>query len=118
MQLYTVKLANKHIISCFDTKGKKIGERTDTIVQTICDLPHQTAMMYKSKDGDRCTVIAQEVARKDARRTNIQTREARQSASKIIQTKKSPTASPSRQSSNMQQAAMRGDMSAAISRGD
>ena len=115
MQLYTVVLENKHIISTFDAKGKKTGEKTEFIKQTICDLPHSTAMMYKTKDAGRVTVIKQDMSGFGERR-GVTQRKAQHHPASITTTRKAPAARPAQQSS-VQQAAATGDMAAAINMG-
>lgn len=118
MQLYTVKLANKHIVSVFDAKGKKTGEKTTIVEQVIRDLPYPTAQMYKNKDGDRCTVIKQTEQTGDRNyRANISTRTAKHTSPNVTSTQKKPTARPARET-NIQRAAMTGDLSAAINQGE
>ncbi|WLR90882.1 hypothetical protein [Shinella zoogloeoides] len=115
MQLYTVVLETKHLISTFNEKGQKIGQRTETIRQTICDLPHSTAMMYRTKDAASVTVTKQDMSdfgRGDGRR-DIAQRSQKRSAAPITTTKKAPAARPAQQTS-VQQAAATGNMTAAI----
>lgn len=113
MQLYTVVLENKHMISTFDEKGRKTGERMEFIKQTICDLPHSTALMYQSKDAGRVTVIKQDMSssNRDNRR-DISTRKVRSTPSAVTTTKKAPAARPTQ--SAVQHAAATGNLTAAI----
>lgn len=113
MQLYTVVLETKHVISTFDAKGNKTGEKTDLIKHTIADLPHSTAMMYKTKDAASVTVIKQDMSdfgRGNGRR-DIAQRSQKRAAAPITTTKKAPAARPA---STVQQAAATGNMTAAI----
>lgn len=62
-QLYTVRMVSKRIISRYDDKGRKIGEREDLVPQVYHDLPYQTALSYKTKFPDnKVDVVAQDVA--------------------------------------------------------
>jgi hypothetical protein len=52
MQLFTVKMIAKRIISLFDFNGDKTGERVEEIPQVYRDLPAQTAQTYKRQFPD------------------------------------------------------------------
>jgi hypothetical protein len=52
MQLFTVKMIAKRIISLFDFNGDKTGERVEEIPQVYRDLPAQTALGYKTNFPD------------------------------------------------------------------
>jgi len=113
MQLYTVILENKHLISTFDEKGRKTGERTELIKQTICDLPLPTAEMYRKKDAASVQIIKQDMREfGDRGRGRDVVRSAKKAASAPA-TKQAPAARPTHQT-NVQQAAATGNMTAAI----
>ncbi len=60
MAYFTVKMVSKKTIVSFDVKGVKTGERTELIPQTYHDLPHVTALAYKTKFPDnQVEIIAQ-----------------------------------------------------------
>ncbi|MCK1543324.1 hypothetical protein IVB12_15520 [Bradyrhizobium sp. 179] len=52
MQLFTVKMIAKRIVSFFDASGAKTGERVEEIPQVYRDLPHPTALGYKANFPD------------------------------------------------------------------
>lgn len=52
MQLFTVKMIAKRFISLFDFNGDKTGERVEELPQVYRDLPHQTALGYKTNFPD------------------------------------------------------------------
>lgn len=111
MQLYTVELQNKHVISLFDAKGKKVGEKIEIIKQVIRDLPWSTVAMYKEKTNGACIVAAQfDEAPRDQQRSSRSSRHASSRDSKPA------TASPVR--STVQRAAETGNLAAAINAGE
>jgi hypothetical protein len=52
MQLFTVKMIAKRFISLFDFNGDKTDERVEEIPTVYRDLPHQTALGYKTNFPD------------------------------------------------------------------
>jgi hypothetical protein len=47
--LYKVTFDQLTLISTFDSKGKKIGEREERVPISLHDLPYRTACMYRDK---------------------------------------------------------------------
>lgn len=113
MQLYTVKMTTAHLISVFDAKGKKIGEKNEPIPVTICDLPAQTARMYAEKNpGGNVQIILQHGVHNDpsARSTAGRFTPKREYTEKVKHSAPAPVSRPKKD------AALTGDMSAAINK--
>jgi len=53
MQLYSVYFTNKHIVTKYNSNGKKIGSYIDDIPQALHALPYSTAMQYATCDNFR-----------------------------------------------------------------
>ena len=119
MQLYTVKMTTKQIVSRFDDKGAKISESEILIPVTYTDLPLQTAQMYRSKNPDgNVQIIAQQAILNSARArpgqyaSTGERRERKQVSSYVPSSKPASKSAP--KPSAVQNAAQSGDLSAAI----
>lgn len=112
MQLYTVHMTTKSIVSRFDDKGRKIEEIVSEIPVTFHDLPLQTAHMYRDKNPDgNVRIVAQQgvLDNKRARASEYASRPREERRA----TKPAASKSTSPQSS-VQNAAQTGDLSAAL----
>lgn len=112
MTLYTVELQNKHIVSMFNDKGVKIGEKTEIIKQVIRDLPSSTVAMYKEKTKGALVITAQ--AEEAPVRSDAIGRTRRENKAPAQVRDYTPSASPKSAQSSIQKAAERGDMAAAL----
>lgn len=110
-QLYTVTFQRHQDISVFDKKGKLIDKKQELIEQTICDLPLQTAKMYRDKT-ENCIVMLQvnEPGRQTARREKVRFLDHERPSERSAKPK---TAHPA-QRNDRNEAARTGDMTAAI----
>ena len=107
LQLYTVILKHENSITRYDAKGKPIVTR-EVVEVKICDLPLQTAQMYRNTDKSThgVTIIKQEAiqqSRSDQNRP-VATRQSARPAQK-------KAAPPVHQ---INQAASTGNMAAAL----
>jgi hypothetical protein len=109
MQLYTVHLRQKKLISCFDSKGRKVGDKTEFITVKFTDLPWPTAKMYRdtSEEG-ACEIIRQEQVIAGSRSRDRVIFEGRETKPR------GSTVAKARSQSAIQKAAATGDMAAAI----
>lgn len=123
MQLYTIILDQKHIVSKFDCKGNKISETTTIVKQTIHDLPLSTAQMYmRTSEPGTCQMIKQDpLVRSGSRRHEVEFSDVKKGKSKRAEPTKTtakarakPAADPSKK---VREAAQTGDLAAAISAG-
>ncbi|QNH71721.1 hypothetical protein V1VFAS_123 [Rhizobium phage V1VFA-S] len=108
MQLYTVHFTTKHVVSQFDDKGRKIGEYTTDIAQTINALPLSTCQGYKKFDNWRVEPYYADISKRpmESKKQSFNFRGAAPTSGK-----KAPAAS------SVKNAAKTGDLAAAISAG-
>jgi hypothetical protein len=76
-QLYTVRMVSRKIISSFDQSGNKTGEREELIPITFHDLPHPTALAYKTKFPDAQVVITMQSGEIGGRKETVHVQSAR-----------------------------------------
>lgn len=120
MQLYTVEIDNLQTITQFDMRGKKTGEKSITLTQTIRDLPQSTAAMYaRTSAPGKCRVIKQDMSTfGEKRRHQVRfsdTKSTRIKRPEPTSLKAKPVAAPV---NKLIEAASTGDMSAAINAGE
>lgn len=114
MQLYTVIIQQQSIVSSFDSKGNKTSEESKMIEVTIRDMPDATARMYKSTDPHgTCQIIAQSASIPSARNDRSEYKRSDRNYAPARSHAPANTSKPSRQSA-INQAAVTGDLSAAI----
>lgn len=113
MQLYTVKMTTKQIVSRYDDKGVKVEELVMDIPVTFHDLPLQTAQMYREKNPDGNVQIVQQIGVLNSERARPAQFASTRSRSESTPRASSPTKSKPAKS-NVADAARSGDMSAAI----
>jgi hypothetical protein len=111
MQLYKIEYDQLTLVSVFDEKGTKIGNKEERIRLSMNDLPLQTAQMYRDKmKGLNFVMTAQALSRDEPRtrkQKKIYEREARTAAPKTVTPQKS-------REEQLKEAAQSGDMAAAI----
>lgn len=119
MQLFTVKMIARKIISIFDSSGAKTGERVEEIPQVYRDLPHTTALTYQRTFPDNKVEIEAQDGTfvSDAVYTGTRTKPdytaIRQKVTKRFEKTLSHLAKSERED-DTQRAAQTGDMSAAV----
>lgn len=112
MQLYSIEYDQLTLISVFDAKGKKTGDREERVRVSMHDLPLQTAQMYRSKmTGLNFVLIAQTAVSNEQPRSYKRDRRAHEDTS--AQRAAARPSQPSKQQ-QINQAAATGDMTAAI----
>lgn len=125
-QFYTVILSNKHTVTKYDERGRKIGETETTVEQVISDLPWQTAQMYQQK-CEGCQVIKQDMSSfGDKRNHRVRFGDAKVGQSRRaeptklnIATKPAVAPDPERRAkAALRKAAESGDLAAAINEGE
>jgi hypothetical protein len=111
MQLYTVRMVARKIITMFGTDGNKTGEREELVPQVYHDLPLSTAQRYERLFPDNQVTIVEQAAdfvpeRKERVFTPGESRHTRRPTPRS----KVPQPAPA----NNYSAAQSGDMAAAI----
>lgn len=118
MQLYTVKMTTKRLMSRFNERGVKIEDVEISIPVTFHDLPLQTAQMYKEKNPDGNVQIVAQVGIINSEKSR--SGQYAPSVGRSVVTPRSqakPTAVKSKERHKddaVQNAARSGDMTAAI----
>ncbi|MBX4911415.1 hypothetical protein HJA82_29315 [Rhizobium bangladeshense] len=114
MQLYSITYDQVTLISVFDSKGKKTGDREERVRVSMHDLPLQTAQMYRGKMSGLNFVMTAQTAI-----SSEQPRSHKRDRRDYGATSKSAAARPAQPSKQQQinQAAASGDMTAAINNG-
>jgi hypothetical protein len=111
MQLYSITYDQLTLISTFDSKGKKTGDREERVRVSMHDLPLSTAQMYRGKmSGLNFVMVAQTAISNEQPRAHRRDRREHESGSQRAAAR---PAQSSRQS-QINQAAETGDMTAAI----
>lgn len=106
MQLYTVEIGRKIMSSSFDANGNLLISETTFETVRLCDLPHSTAAAYKLRFPDNpVKIVTQEEFTGEMGRHDL-----REHGTRRDRTEKSAAAP----SSNNDDAALRGDIAAAI----
>ncbi|OCP22001.1 MULTISPECIES: hypothetical protein [unclassified Ensifer] len=112
MQLYSITYDQLTLISVFDDKGNRTGEREERVRVSMHDLPLQTAQMYRGKmTGLNFEMTAQTAVSNEQPRTSKRDRRVHEDTS--VQRAAARPAQPTKQQ-QINQAAATGDMTAAI----
>lgn len=113
MQLYSITYDQLTLIATFDAMGNKTGDREERVRVSMHDLPLSTAQMYRDKmTGLNFVMTAQTPGQSEQPRTYK--RDRRREDSKVHTARAAARPAQPSQQSQINQAAVTGDMTAAL----
>lgn len=107
MSLFTVRMFRDRVVCSYDDRGRRCNERTERLEVVITDLPNQTALAYKFKFPKADVTITRQEGAADV------TPRRRTSAEYYERPEETAPVEPKRDA--IVEAAIRGDLGAAIS---
>ncbi|TDW20516.1 hypothetical protein EV128_125146 [Rhizobium azibense] len=114
MQLYSITYDQLTLISTFDDKGNKTGDREERVRVSMHDLPLPTAQMYRSKmTGLNFVMVAQTAVSNEQPRTYKRERRREDTSTQRAAARPAQPAKPTKQE-QINQAAATGNMAAGI----